>query len=43
MATVYGNTVSSTWRSYLTYSVSETATDYTITVNDVGVDIVSST
>ena len=43
MATVYGKTISSTWRSYLTYSVSETATDYTITVNDVGVDIVSST
>lgn len=43
MATVYGNTVSSTWRSYLTYSIEETPTTYKVTVDDVGVDIVSST
>lgn len=43
MATVYGNTISSTWRSYLTYSIEETPTTYKVTVDDVGVDIVSST
>ena len=43
MATVYGSTISSTFRSYLTYTVTETATNYTITVNDVGFDQVSST
>ena len=43
MATVYGNTVSNTWRSYLTYSIEETPTTYKVTVDDVGIDIVSST
>lgn len=42
MATVYGSTKGSTWRSYLTYSVEETPTTYKITVDDVGIDLTST-
>lgn len=41
MPTVYGNTIESTFRSYLTYKVTETADDYKITVNDFGIDIIT--
>ena len=43
MATVYGATIGSTWRSYLTYTVEETPSEYKITVDDIGFDDVSST
>ena len=42
MATVYGSTIGSTWRSYLTYSIEETPTTYKITVDDVGIDLTST-
>ena len=41
MPTVYGNTIESTFRSYLAYKVTETADDYKITVNDFGIDIIT--
>ena len=43
MATVYGSTIQSTWRSYLTYTVSETATQYVINITDVGIQLTGST
>ena len=42
MATVYGSTIGSTWRSYLTYSVEETPTIYKVTVDNAGIDLTST-
>lgn len=42
MATVYGATIKSTWRSYLTYSVEETPTTYKVTVDNAGIDLTST-
>lgn len=42
MPTVYGSTIGSTWRSYLTYSIEETPTTYKVTVDDVGIDLTST-
>lgn len=42
MATVYGSTIGSTWRSYLTYSVEETPTTYKVTVDNAGIDLTST-
>ena len=37
MATVYGNTVHSDWKTYMTYTVSTTSTAVTVNINVVGI------
>lgn len=39
----YGNTISSTWRTYLAYIVNETPTTFEIEANSFGVELTSST
>ena len=39
----YGNTISSTWRTYLAYVINETPTSFEIEANSFGVELTSST
>lgn len=43
MATIYGNTIVSAWRSVLVYSITETPTTYTINVTNAGAHCVNNT
>lgn len=41
MPTVYGATKRSTWRSYLTYTVTENVSSVVITITDMGIEIIN--